>query len=180
MLLQGRLLNPDIVQLYLVLFSSLISKPDLFSAHRDTIFYCEHNKSRKYVQGMVQPFAWTPEQVFPPCDRNRPWVLPMLGWELSNKLRGNYQLTNGVSFLLLGILLYASFSSWPSLWSCQERMHIALCSFLDLPSFHDCPLGSPKNFTLHNPPRHGPWIDSDLRISLPETLGCHTVPQLIS
>lgn len=41
---QDRLLNPDVVKLYLVLFSSLISKPDRFSAHRDPIFYCEQDK----------------------------------------------------------------------------------------------------------------------------------------
>lgn len=52
---QDRLLNSDVVKLYLALFSSLISKPDLFSAHRDPIFYCEHNRSGKHVEGMAQP-----------------------------------------------------------------------------------------------------------------------------
>lgn len=53
MLPQDSFLNPDVVKLYLILFGSLISKPDLFAAHRDPIFYCEH-KSGMCVKGMVQ------------------------------------------------------------------------------------------------------------------------------
>lgn len=56
---QDRLLDPDVVKFYLVLLSSLISKPDLSSAHRDPIFYCEHNKSGMCAEGMVQTPAGT-------------------------------------------------------------------------------------------------------------------------
>lgn len=77
---QDRLLNRDVVKLYLVLFSSLISKPDHFLAYRDHIFYCEHNKGRKRAEGMVQTSAQTPGQVFPRCGGNG--SDSMLGWDL--------------------------------------------------------------------------------------------------
>lgn len=77
---QDRLLNRDVVKLYLVLFSSLISKPDHFLAYRDPIFYCKHNKGRKQAEGMVQTSAQTPGQVFPHCGGSG--EDSMLGWEL--------------------------------------------------------------------------------------------------
>lgn len=56
---QDSFLNPDVVKVYLVLFGSLISKPDLFAAHRDHVFYSKHNKSRMSVERMVQTSART-------------------------------------------------------------------------------------------------------------------------
>lgn len=126
---QDRLLDPDVVRLYFVLFSSLISKPDLSSAHRDPIFYCEHSKSGKCAEGMAQTPAGTRGRCSL-CGGNGSGILPMLEWELWSKLSVWKMVP---LFFLLGIALQASSSSWLSHWSCQGREHIALCSFFALP-----------------------------------------------
>lgn len=135
---QDRLIDPDVVKLYLVLFSSLISKPDLSSVHRDPIFYCEHNKSGMCAEGMVQTPAGTQGRCSLCCG-NGSGILPMLEWELWSKLSVWKMVP---LFFLLGISLQASSSSWLSHWSCQEGSTLLYVHSLPSPGFRVCPLGT--------------------------------------
>lgn len=95
---QDRLLNSDVVKLYLALFSSLMSKPDLFSAHRDPIFYCEHNRSGKHAE------RWCNLLHKPRAGVLSRWWKRFLnpshaGWGWEANLGETISLKNGVSFL---------------------------------------------------------------------------------
>lgn len=179
MLPQDSFLNPNAVKLYLILFGSLISKPDLFAAHRDPIFYCEH-KSGMCVKGTCKLLD-VPRQVFPHCSGDCSWILLMLEWELGRTLRGRYQFEKWGFFpCFLGSLSTRSLPAVSPTGPVKEGSTVLYV--------HSCPPPGPvailwethSNFPLQSAWPHGSWIDSHSWISLPETLGCHGVPQLIS
>lgn len=175
---QDRLLDPDVVKLYLVLFSSLISKPDLFQPTETPFFIV--SRIRKYVEGMVQTSAQTPGQVFPRYGGNGSRILPMLRWELWGKFRGKLSLWKMEFLSFLGFRSMCPPPPDTLIGPVKEESTLLYVRSLPSPSFHGCPLGTSQYFPLQSTWQHGTWIDSNPWISLPETLGCHGVPQLIS
>lgn len=143
---QDRLLNSDVVKLYLALFSSLISKPDLFSAHRDPIFCCEHNRSGKHAEGpwnlLHEPRTAAPSWWWErfPNPSHAGW-----GWEAN--LGETISLKNGVSFLLSWDFspCFLFLLAFPLVLSRKEAcyfMFILCTPSPTTPSFHGCPLGT--------------------------------------
>lgn len=176
---QDRLLNSDVVKLYLALLSSLISKPDLFSAYRDPIFYCEHNRGGEHAEGMAQPSTWAQGRCSLTMVEKVPKSYPC--WVgLGSKPQGNYQFEK-----------WGLFPSWDFSPCFLFLLALALvlsrkeaCCFM----FIFCPppasmavlWGPHSNFPLQTTWQHATWVDSNLWISFPETLRCHGAPQLIS
>lgn len=125
---QDRLLDTDVVKFYLVLFSSLISKPDLSSSHRDPIFIVSTRRvGRAWRNGADS--CRNPGQVFPLWWK---WFRnpPQAGVGV---VKQTISLKNGSSFLSSwvcspGLLLLLTL---PLVLSRRER--IALCSFFALP-----------------------------------------------
>lgn len=135
---QDRLFDPDVVKLYLVLFSSLISKPDLSSAHRDPIFYCEHKKGgmcmEEWCRLLQEPRAGVPSLVEMGPESSPCW---------SGSCEANYQFEKWFLFsFFLGLLSRPPPPPYSPIGPVKEGSTLLYVHSLPSPGFRGCPLGT--------------------------------------